>query len=134
MHSQINMIGLFVDNLENMVDFYSRVLNFKIIWDGEGPYAEFQTDSVRFTMYQRDALSDLINTKLPKKHAMNAVFELSVDFATDEELDLSFMKVDRQRVRILYPPRLEPWGMRSAMILDPEGNIIELTCINTNQN
>jgi lactoylglutathione lyase len=26
----------------------------------------------------------------------------------------------------IYPPRNEPWQMRSAMISDPEGNLIEI--------
>jgi catechol-2,3-dioxygenase len=26
----------------------------------------------------------------------------------------------------IYPPRKEPWNMRSAMLADPEGNIIEI--------
>ncbi len=38
---------------------------------------------------------------------------------------------DTQRIvaagaRPVYAPRNEPWGMRSSMVADPEGNLIEI--------
>ena len=37
-----------------------------------------------------------------------------------------FEQIAKTEVRVIYAPRDEPWGMRSSMIADPEGNIIEL--------
>lgn len=53
MGTQINMIGYFVDDIHHMVAFYRDVLGFEIDWDGNGPYAEFKQDGVRFSMYER---------------------------------------------------------------------------------
>ena len=43
-------------------------------------------------------------------------------------LDLA-RSIQRSRAaggQTVYAPRLEPWGMRSSMIADPEGNLIEI--------
>jgi len=45
------MIGLFVNDLKKMVHFYNKVIGIKIDWDGQGPYAEFKHDGIRFAMY-----------------------------------------------------------------------------------
>ena len=42
MHTQLDMIGIFVKDIHRMVAFYRDVLGFEIDWDGKGPYAEFK--------------------------------------------------------------------------------------------
>ena len=42
MSTRIDMIGIFVTDLQRMVTFYRDVLGFEIEWDGKGPYAEFR--------------------------------------------------------------------------------------------
>ena len=47
-----------------------------------------------------------------------------INFA--KSLDKEFVRiVSRGGVKV-YEPRNEPWKMRSAMIADPEGNLIEI--------
>jgi len=57
-HISFNLIGIFVNDLRTMVDFYHRVIGIDIEWDGEGPYAEFKHEGVRFAMYERRMLPD----------------------------------------------------------------------------
>ena len=40
---RFDMIGVFVNDLKKMVEFYRDVLGLEIEWDGNGPYAEFKT-------------------------------------------------------------------------------------------
>ena len=42
MKVRFDMIGLFVSDLSNMVNFYRNVVGLEIDWDGSGPYAEFK--------------------------------------------------------------------------------------------
>ncbi|HNW82251.1 MAG TPA: VOC family protein [bacterium] len=42
MKIKFDMIGLFVNDLKRMVDFYKNVVGIEIEWDGSGPYAEFR--------------------------------------------------------------------------------------------
>ena len=60
MSTQFDMIGIFVNDLHKMVAFYKDVLGFEIDWDGNGPYAEFKHEGVRFSMYARSQLQGLL--------------------------------------------------------------------------
>ncbi len=57
---------------------------------------------------------------------MNGTFELAIDLPTSADVDREFTRVTAAGGRTVYPPRDEPWGMRSSMIMDPEGNLIEI--------
>ncbi len=126
MPTRINMIGIFPENLAEMVAFYRDVLGFAIEWDGQGPYAEFQNDGVRFAMYDRKQLPGLLGQTPDFTSGINGTFEIAIDFPTSADVDREFARVVAAGARVLYAPRNEPWGMRSSMVLDPEGNIIEL--------
>ena len=41
-----------------------------------------------------------------------------------EDVDVVFERVVALGARPVYGPRAEPWGMRSSMIADPDGNLI----------
>jgi lactoylglutathione lyase len=120
------MIGIFVESLPQMVAFYRDALGVDIHWNGEGPYAEFIHEGIRFSMYARKELPDLLGQtpEYPKK--LNGTFELAINVGNPENVDVRYQEIISKGGTIIYPPRNEPWKMRSAMIADPEGNIIEI--------
>jgi lactoylglutathione lyase len=126
MATRINMIGIFVSDLQKMITFYRDVLGFAIEWDGKGPYAEFKNDGVRFSMYERNQLPALLGQTPTYPLGFNGTFELAIDFPTSAEADAAYERIVKAGAKSLYAPRNEPWSMRSAMILDPDGNIIEI--------
>ncbi len=126
MATKIDMIGIFVGDLACMVAFYRDVLGFDIEWDGQGPYAEFKHDGVRFSMYQRSELPGLLGTEPSFPSGLNGSFELALDLPHFGDVDIEFDQLVARGARPVYRPRDEPWGMRSSMIADPEGNLIEV--------
>ena len=73
MSTQIDMIGIFVDDLHKIVAFYKDVLGFAIDWDGNGPYAEFKHNGIRSSMYERAMLPGLLGedsdvSRWPERH------------------------------------------------------------------
>jgi lactoylglutathione lyase len=126
MPTRFDMIGLFVKDLAGMVSFYRDVLGLEINWDRSGPYAEFQHAGIRFSMYQRDQLPGLLGQEPTFPAGVNGSFELAIDLPLFEDVDLEFERVIRAGARPIYHPRNESWGMRSSMIADPEGNLIEI--------
>ena len=126
MGTKFNMIGLFVRNLAGMVAFYRDVLGVDIDWDGEGPYAEFLHDGIRFAMYERFKLPDLLGQEPGYPTGLNGTFELAVNVGKKENVDALFKQVTQEGATAVYGPRDEPWKMRSAMVADPEGNLIEI--------
>jgi len=126
MPARIDMLGIFVNDLKVMVAFYRDVLGFEIDWDGNGPYAEFKHDGVRFSMYERAQLPGLLGQSPSYPAGLNGTFEIAIDFPTYTEVDAEFTRVVKAGGKPVYEPRNEPWGMRSSMVADPEGNLIEI--------
>ena len=129
MGNRINLVGLFVSDLAKMVAFYRDVLGFEIDWDGRGPYAEFKNEKIRFAMYERKQLPALLGQTPGYPEGTNGTFELAIDCPTFSVVDKEFDKVIAAGAVAIYAPRIEPWGMRSSMIADPEGNLIEIFSI-----
>ena len=126
MGTRIDMIGIFVKDLHAMVGFYREVLGFEIEWDGKGPYAEFNNDGVRFSMYQRSELQSLLGKEPSYPSGVNGTFELAIDLPRFQDVDGRYEMLLAGGAQSVYAPRDEPWGMRSSMITDPEGNLIEV--------
>jgi lactoylglutathione lyase len=126
MGARLDMIGIFVKDLHTMAAFYRDVLGFETDYDGSGPFAEFKNDGVRFSMFERKELPALLGLTPSYPSGVNGTFELALDFPTSADADREFERLAAAGARVLYAPRDEPWGMRSAMITDPEGNIIEI--------
>jgi predicted enzyme related to lactoylglutathione lyase len=123
---RFDMIGVFVNDLQSMVAFYRDVLGLGTDWDGVGPYAEFQHEGIRFSMYERAQLPGLLGQAPSYPTGLNGTYELAIDLPVSSDVDREFERVVRSGGRSVYAPRDEPWGMRSSMIADPEGNLIEI--------
>jgi len=44
----LDMVGLFVDNMEKMTAFYRSTMELNCSWDGEASYAEFEGAGILF--------------------------------------------------------------------------------------
>lgn len=126
MSMYFDMVGIFVSDIEQMVSFYRDVLGLKTNWKMGEPYAEFMHDGVRFSMYKRSELPNILGTTPSYPAGMNGSFELAIDLPDVEDVDREFLRLLNCGARAVYAPREEPWGMYSSMIMDPEGNLLEI--------
>ena len=130
MGPNLNLIGLFVSDLCSQVAFYRDILGFEIDWDGKGPYAEFKNENIRFAMYERKQLPALLGQTPSYPVGLNGSFELAISVPVYSDVEKEYARVVKAGAKGVYAPRVEPWGMRSSMIADPEGNLIEIFSIN----
>ena len=126
MGTHFDMIGLFVKDLQAMAAFYRDAIGLEIEWDGSGPYAEFKHEGIRFSMYEWSQLPGLLGQTPGYPEGLNGTFELAIDLPFSADVDREFERIVKAGARPVYAPRDEPWGMRSSMIADPEGNLIEV--------
>jgi lactoylglutathione lyase len=126
MKTKFDMIGIFVGDIHKMVEFYRDVLGLEIEWNGEGPYAEFKHEGVRVSMYERKELPRLLGRTPEFPEKLNGTFELAINVGKAENVDSLYGTIIAKGGENIYAPRNEPWKMRSAMVADPEGNLIEI--------
>ena len=88
MSIKFDMIGIFVNDLPSMVDFYQRVIGLNTDWDGDGPYAEFQHEGIRFSMYERKQLPHLLGQEPSFPNGLNGTFELAIKVGAPEQVDI----------------------------------------------
>jgi uncharacterized glyoxalase superfamily protein PhnB len=77
-------------------------------------------------MFERRKLPELLGTEPDYPAGLNGTFELAINVGPPEQVDHCFEQVVERGGFVVYPPRDEPWKMRSAMVSDPEGNLIEI--------
>ena len=123
---RFDMVGLFVGDLRKMVEFYRDVLGVEIEWDGNGPFAEFKHAGIRFSMFERAELPRILGQPPTYPSGLNGTFELAIDLPHFEDVDPEFERIVKAGAKPIYAPRNEPWGMRSSMVADPEGNLVEI--------
>jgi lactoylglutathione lyase len=126
MKIKFDMIGIFVSDLKEMVQFYNKVIGIDIEWDGKGHYAEFKHEGIRFAMYERNELPKLLGQNPSSPKGINGTFELAINVGNPDNVDKVFNRLVTAGATPIYEPRNEPWKMRSAMIADPEENLIEI--------
>jgi lactoylglutathione lyase len=126
MKKRFDLVGLFVTDLSKMVNFYRDVIGIHIEWNGEGPYAEFQHEGIRFAMYERRMLPQILGQTPEYTNKLNGTFELAINVGAPANVDKEYERIIKQGGKSVYGPRNEPWKMRSAMITDHDGNLIEI--------
>lgn len=123
---KFDMIGIFVKDLSKMVSFYKEILGLDTDWDGKGPFAEFKHEGIRISMFERKELPELLGQAPSYPGGINGTFELAINVGAPENVDSTFKRMVFGGATEIYAPRDEPWKMRSSMIADPEGNLIEI--------
>lgn len=127
MKAKIDMIGLFVEDMPKMVAFYRDVLGFPLkAASPDNAFAEFESEGVRLSMFRRALLPQLLGQTPDYPQKLNGTFELAFNVGAKENVDTTFEKLVKGGATAVYAPRDEPWKMRSAMVADPEGNLIEI--------
>jgi catechol 2,3-dioxygenase-like lactoylglutathione lyase family enzyme len=104
MSTKIDMIGIFVNDIQKMVAFYKDILGFEINWDGKGPYAEFIHDCVRFSMFERAQLPNILGQSPSYPSGINGSFELAIDLPTSAEADREYYRIVNAGAISIYPP------------------------------
>ena len=122
---RIDAVGLFVNDVKTMVDFYRDVVGFEIDWDG-GPFAEFKNDGVRFMLFPRRDFEQIVDKSFEYPKGLNGTMELAIDLPRFEDVDIEYKRLVEAGAAPVYAPKTEPWGMRSSYVADPEGNLLEI--------
>jgi lactoylglutathione lyase len=126
--AQINLITLLTDDVVKMTSFYRDVLGFKTENESEN-YVEFKNEGVRFSICNRQIMSDITGGHLNfKEEKKGQAFELAFPCETPEEVEKSYKEIVARGAIPIKEPSQMPWGQTTAFFADPDGNIHEIFC------
>lgn len=123
MKLRINMIGIFTDAMEPMKYFYEKILGFEVLTD-MGEYVEFKNEGVRFAICLRKVMYESSPEYKVKPEGQR--FELAFECHNVDDLDKTFEGLLEKGAKSIHGPEDMPWGQRTALFADPDGNIHEL--------
>jgi predicted enzyme related to lactoylglutathione lyase len=104
---------LYVKDCRACYKFYHDILGLKATFASEiDSYVELTDGQVKLTLLNQNKVQEYLGTK--------------TDFSFEQPSDSQYLK--EQGVEIVSPPwNVIDWGMKLALIRDPEGNLIELS-------
>ncbi|MCK8061099.1 MULTISPECIES: VOC family protein [unclassified Fusibacter] len=125
MRPSIKLISILTDNLTEMLTFYKDVLGFTTE-DESGGYIELIHDGVRIALCSKELMYELTKHEAFLEERKGKSFELAFWVATKTEVDSTYKElIDKGATAILAPHDM-PWGQRTAMFADPDGNCHEV--------
>ena len=112
---------LFVANIETSCDFYTSQLGFAVSFAyGDPPfYGQVMRDKARFNL---KLVSEPVfaGDIREREHLLSA----TITVATADEIKQLFLSYQATGVRFHQTLKKEPWGARTFVVVDPDGNLI----------
>lgn len=119
-------IGLFVKDMEKMVQFYRDAVGLNIDWDG-GCFTGVKLESgVFFNLCERKAMEEGFSIKLTYPEQMNGTMEICFHVENSPDVDKEYNRLINAGATPVNAPITLPYGLRSGFVADPEGNLIEI--------
>lgn len=122
----IHHIAIWTADLELMKDFYVKYFNCT---SGELYVNPLKKFSSYFLKFDNGASIELMNrTDITEKQNLESLgpAHIALDAGTREEVDRLTSFFEKEGIRIAGKPRVTGDGYYESVILDPEGNLVEL--------
>ena len=117
---QFTSIRIITDNIEGLVAFYETVLGVPA--NRPAPvFAEFKTAAGTLAIGSTATVA-MLGTNAPKPGSNNSVI---IEFQVNDT-DKEFARIRPSLEDIVLEPTTMPWGNRSTLFRDPDGNLVNL--------
>lgn len=123
MAPRVDLITVWVENLDAMRSFYRDVLGF-LVKEDHGRYMEFENNGVRFALCERSVMHD--HSAEFQTPTRGQRFELAFRCDRPADVDEAYRILLEHGAAGVAPPQDMPWNQRTALFADPEGNIHEV--------
>ncbi len=114
---------LFVSDIQAACDFYTQKLGFALAFIyGEPPfYAQVVRGAARLNLRHVDMPAFHPELRQRERDILSATITL-------DDVKALFLEYTANGVPFHQPLRLEPWGARTFIVCDPDGNLIAFAC------
>lgn len=111
---------LFVADIKSSCEFFTEKLGFEVDFVyGDPPfYGQVKRDNARFILRQVD---EPVFTDARERESLLAA---AVTVATADEIKQLFLSYQTEGVQFHQTLKKEPWGARTFVVKDPDGNLV----------
>jgi lactoylglutathione lyase len=120
--NRIDVITLFVDDLQATRDFYQKVFDLPVAYEDENS-AVFEFANMIVNLLTSGAAHELIEPATVAGYESGARFQFTIRVG---DVDAVCEKLADLGVALLNGPLDRPWGIRTASFTDPGGHIWEV--------
>lgn len=123
---QFTHLRLLVDDYRSSFYFYTEVLGLKCMWgDLESGYADLKTGHTLIALYSRTAMAEAMGQEPAAPDSAPSCDRFSLIFEVDS-VDTIAKALAAKGIELETLPQDRPdWGIRTAHLRDPDGNLIE---------
>jgi catechol 2,3-dioxygenase-like lactoylglutathione lyase family enzyme len=114
-------VRLVTDDLPALTAFYSTLTNTEPVTPFGPDYAELHTEGSIIALASSAAVKRFNNNAAEAAANRSAIIEFEVD-----DVDAERARLDDQVTAWVQEPTNQPWGNRSMLFRDPDGNLINL--------
>ena len=126
MNFKFTYTRLYVESYETCLKFYRDVLGLEETFASEiDTYVELTDGATKLTLLNRNKITEYFGSDTPVSfgHKNDAI---ALSFQV-EDVDEAFRYLKQQGVEVVSEPwDFVDWGVKLALVRDPEGNLIEL--------
>ena len=128
MEYSLTHVRLLVEDYKACFKFYSETIGLKVSWGNENTgYAELDTGDASLAIFTRNEMAQVVGTAaLP---ASAVCQDRHTVILRVPDVDKAFEDLREKDVTFVTEPQdHSDWGIRTAHLRDPDGNLIELNC------
>ena len=116
---ELNTTRIITDDVAALVAFYESITGIAATWRKEGVFAEFYTGATTLAI-QSTAMVALMGEGVAEPRSNRSI---TLDFLV-EDVDALYPTLQEKVADFVNEPTTMPWGNRSLLFRDPDGNLI----------
>jgi catechol 2,3-dioxygenase-like lactoylglutathione lyase family enzyme len=117
---------LYVDDYETCLQFYRDILGLEVAFvSGVDRYAELTKGATKLTIMCRGKVKEYFGTQTPVYFGVQND-AIAISFGVKDVDEACNYLADKGVVIISSPWNFTDWGVKLALVRDPEGNLVEL--------
>ena len=125
---KIDHIAIWTKNLENEKDFFLKYFECTADEKYINPAKQFSSYFITFEGGSRIELMSRADINAERAGEALGIAHIAINVGTREKVDKLTETFERDGIIVISKPRFTGDGYYESVILDPEGNVIEILC------